>query len=104
MAVTIRRLCHRWRMSLVAALIAAVTLTGCSRSGEADLSAPSTATDQVAPVAPPEKQPGPFRLGSAPAYAAIASKDVTVYEDPRGDAAITAVFPAKLPWEAQPPS
>ncbi len=98
MAVTIRRLCQSWRMSLVAALIAAVALTGCSRSGEADLSAPSTATDQVAPVAPPEKQPGPFRLGGAPAYAAIASRDVTVYEDPRGNAAITAVFPAKLPW------
>ena len=97
MAVPIRRLCHSWRMSLVAALIAAVALTGCSRSGEADLPAPSTATHRVAPVAPPE-QPGPFRIGGAPAYAAVATKDVTVYEDPRANAAIAAVFPAKLPW------
>jgi lipoprotein-anchoring transpeptidase ErfK/SrfK len=87
-----------WRLPLVAALIAAVALTGCSRSAESDLSVPSTATDRGAPVAPTGSQPGPFRLGAAPAYAAIATKDVTVYTDPRGNAAITAVFPAKLPW------
>jgi hypothetical protein len=43
-------------------------------------------------------QSGRFRIGPAPASAAIATTDVTVYEDPSGDAAITAVFPAKLPW------
>jgi lipoprotein-anchoring transpeptidase ErfK/SrfK len=85
-------------MPLVAALIAAVALTACSRSGEADLPAPSTATDRVALDAPADNQSGPFRLGAAPAYAAIATKDVTVYANPRGNAAITAVFPAKLPW------
>jgi hypothetical protein len=58
-----------WRMPLVAVLIAAVALTGCSPSAEADLPAPSTATDRVAPVAPPGNQPGPFRLGAAPAPA-----------------------------------
>jgi lipoprotein-anchoring transpeptidase ErfK/SrfK len=82
-------------MPLAVALIAAVALTGCSRSGGTDPPAPSTATG---PVAVADPQPGPFRLGAAPACAAIATTDVTVYADSRGNAAITAVFPAKLPW------
>jgi lipoprotein-anchoring transpeptidase ErfK/SrfK len=45
-----------------------------------------------------DPQPGPFRIGPAPAYAAIATTDTTVYEAPRGNAAITSVFPVKLPW------
>jgi lipoprotein-anchoring transpeptidase ErfK/SrfK len=52
----------------------------------------------VTPAAPPDNQPGPLRLGATSAYAAIATTDVTVYADPRGNADITAVFPAKLPW------
>ena len=87
-----------WRMPLAAALVAAVALTGCSRSGAPDPPAPSGVTGPVAPALPVDPQPGPFRIGPAPAYAAIATKDVTVYADPRGNAAITAVFPAKLPW------
>jgi lipoprotein-anchoring transpeptidase ErfK/SrfK len=87
-----------WRMSLIAALISAVALTGCSRSGAPDPPAPSRATDPVASTAPADPRPGPFRLGAAPAYAAIATTDVSVYADPRRNAAITAVFPAKLPW------
>jgi lipoprotein-anchoring transpeptidase ErfK/SrfK len=88
----------RWRMPLAGALIAAVALTGCSRSGGQDPAAPSTATGPVVVAAPADPQPGPFRIGAAPAYAAVATKDVTVYGDPRGTAAVTAVFPAKLPW------
>jgi lipoprotein-anchoring transpeptidase ErfK/SrfK len=57
---------------------------------------PARETPQLHP--PQRGQSGAFRLGAAPAYAAIAAKDVTVYADHRGDAAITAVFPAKLPW------
>jgi lipoprotein-anchoring transpeptidase ErfK/SrfK len=87
-----------WRMPLAGALIAAVALTGCSRSGGPDPSAPSTTTGPAAVAAPADPQPGPFRLGAAPASAAVATKDVTVYEDPRSNSAITAVFPAKLPW------
>jgi lipoprotein-anchoring transpeptidase ErfK/SrfK len=86
-----------WRMPLAGALIAAVALTGCSRSGGPDPSAPST-TGPAAVAAPADPQPGPFRLGAAPAYAAVATTDVTVYADPRGNAAITAAFRAKLPW------
>jgi lipoprotein-anchoring transpeptidase ErfK/SrfK len=87
-----------WRMPLAGAFIAAVALTGCSRSGGPDPSAPSTTTGPAAVAAPADPQPGPFRLGAAPASAAVATKDVTVYEDPRSNSAITAVFPAKLPW------
>jgi lipoprotein-anchoring transpeptidase ErfK/SrfK len=86
------------RVTLAAALLAAVALAGCARSGAPDPPAPSTATERVAPAAPADPQPGPFRLGAAPAYAAIATKDVSVYADPRGNAAVTAVFPATLPW------
>jgi lipoprotein-anchoring transpeptidase ErfK/SrfK len=85
------------RMTL-AALLAAVALTGCARSAAPNPPAAPTATGPVAPAAPADPQPGPFRLGSAPAYAAIATTDVTVYAGPRGNAAIIAVFAAKLPW------
>jgi lipoprotein-anchoring transpeptidase ErfK/SrfK len=85
------------RMTLTAALLA-VTLAGCGRSGASDPPAPPIATGTVAPAPPADPEPGPFRLGTAPAYAAIATKEVTVYADPRGSASVTAVFPAKLPW------
>jgi lipoprotein-anchoring transpeptidase ErfK/SrfK len=87
-----------WRISLSAALLATLALTGCSGSGASEDAASSSTASPVAPAAPADPQPGPFRIGPAPAYAAIATTDVTVYEDPRGNAAITAVFPVKLPW------
>ncbi|HJU02966.1 MAG TPA: L,D-transpeptidase family protein [Actinomycetes bacterium] len=87
-----------WRIPLIAALIAAVVLTGCSRSGAGNPSAPSTAAGPVARGTPAGPQSGAFRLGAASAYAAIATRDLTVYADRRGDAAIKAVFPARLPW------
>jgi lipoprotein-anchoring transpeptidase ErfK/SrfK len=82
------------RWAGVAALLAAVALTSCGRSVSADRAEPSTTRGPVAPAS----ASGPIRLGNAPAYAAIATTDVTVYSRPRGDGSITAVFPAKLPW------
>jgi lipoprotein-anchoring transpeptidase ErfK/SrfK len=82
----------------VTALLAAVALTGCSQSGVPDPPAPSRTAGPVAPAAPADPPPGRVRLGAAPAYVAVATKDVTVYAGPGGNAAITAVFPAKLPW------
>jgi lipoprotein-anchoring transpeptidase ErfK/SrfK len=87
-----------WRISLCAALLASLALTGCSGSGTSEDAASSSTTGPVAPAAPTNPQPGRFRIGPAPAYAAIATTDVTVYEDPSSDGAIAAVFPAKLPW------
>jgi lipoprotein-anchoring transpeptidase ErfK/SrfK len=86
-----------WRVHLAAALIATLAVTGCSGSGTSEES-PSSTTAPVAPGVPVDAQPGPFRIGPAPAYAAIATTDTTVYEAPRGNSAITSVFSVKLPW------
>jgi lipoprotein-anchoring transpeptidase ErfK/SrfK len=82
-------------MFLAAALLASLTLTGCSGPGTSEDAASSSTTG---PVAPADLQPGRFRIGPAPAYAALATTDVTVYKDPSGKAAIITVLPAKLPW------
>jgi hypothetical protein len=87
-----------WRMHLAACLIATLALTGCSGSRASEESASSSTTVPVAPGVPVDAQPGPFRIGPAPAYAGIATMDTTVYEAPRGNSAITAVFPVRLPW------
>ena len=87
-----------WRARLAATLIATLAVTGCSGSGASEDSASSSMTVPVAPGLPVDAQPGPFRIGPAPAYAAIATTDPTIYEAPRGNAAITSVFPVKLPW------
>jgi lipoprotein-anchoring transpeptidase ErfK/SrfK len=87
-----------WRMPLAAALIATLALTGCSRPGTSEDTASSPTAGSLAPAAPADPQLGRFRIGPAPAYAALATTDVTVYEDPSGNAAITTVFPVKLPW------
>src|SRR5829696_8438544 len=87
-----------WRVHLAATLIVTLAVTGCSGSQALEESASSSTTVPVAPGMPVDAQPGPFRFGPAPAYAAIATTDTTVYEAPRGNAAITSVFPVKLPW------
>jgi lipoprotein-anchoring transpeptidase ErfK/SrfK len=87
-----------WRVHLAATLIATLAVTGCSGSRASEDSASSSTTVPVAPGVPVDAQPGPFRIGPAPAYAAIGTTDPTIYEAPRGNAAITAVFPVKLPW------
>src|SRR5918993_980240 len=86
-----------WRVHLAATLIATLAVTGCSGSRASEESASSSTTIPVAPGGPVDGQPGPFRIGPAPAYAAIATTDTTVYEAPHGNAAITSVFPVKLP-------
>jgi hypothetical protein len=87
-----------WRAHLAACLIATLAVTGCSGSRASEESASSLSTVPVAPGVPVDAQPGPFRIGPAPAYAAIATTDTTVYEVPRRNSAITAVFPGRLPW------
>jgi lipoprotein-anchoring transpeptidase ErfK/SrfK len=92
----LKDLIRRW-VALTAALLAAIALTGCGRSGASDPASP-IATGPAAPTPPADPEPGPVQLGAAPAYAAIATKDVTVYADSHSNASVTAVFPAKLPW------
>jgi lipoprotein-anchoring transpeptidase ErfK/SrfK len=86
----------RGRRAGLLAVLLALVVTGCAGSGPSGLAAPPTRAERTAePVAP---RPGPFRLGDAPAYVAVATKDVTAHLRPRGNGTIVAVFPAKLPW------
>jgi lipoprotein-anchoring transpeptidase ErfK/SrfK len=83
------------RMALPAVLLViVVALAGCGGSRPADTAAPSSTAGPVVSTAPP---PDRVDLGNAPAYAALAATDVTVFARPSGDR-VVAVFPAKLPW------
>ena len=89
----------------VAALLATVlALAGCG--GGEPVAAPPPLDPSAGPAAPTTTAParvGVFQLGNAPAYVALAVKDVTVREKPtrRGD--IIAVFPQALPWGSPTP-
>ena len=86
------------RAALALALLAAVVLAGCgggSRAAE-PAATPDPTTTRPAPAA------GPVRLGGAPAYVALAIKDVTVRSRPRGGR-VVSLFPAKLPWGSPTP-
>jgi hypothetical protein len=90
--------------ALAALLAAAVVLAGCG-GPRSDAAQPAPSQSSAAP-APPTTRPAPkagrVDLGSAPAYVALAVKDVTVLSRPRsGD--VVAVFPAKLPWGSPTP-
>jgi lipoprotein-anchoring transpeptidase ErfK/SrfK len=88
-----------WRSGLLSALlVAAIAVAGCSPSApKADGTPP--ASQPAPPTTPPS---GPIRLGSAPAYVALATRDVTVRNRPRGGQ-IVALFPAMLPWGSPTP-
>jgi hypothetical protein len=86
----------------LAALLAMVAaLAGCGGPGSAEPAPPATTAAGV-PTTRPAPEAGEIRLGSAPAYVALAVKDVTVLSRPRsGD--VVAVFPADLPWGSPTP-
>jgi hypothetical protein len=89
--------------ALAALLTLAVALAGCGGSGSAASppAAPQT-TAAAAPTTRPAPEAGVVHLGGAPAYVALAIKDVTVLSRPRsGD--VVAVFPANLPWGSPTP-
>jgi L,D-transpeptidase-like protein len=91
--------------TVLAALVAAsVVLAGCGGSGpppdQPALTQPTTAA--AAPTTRPAPRPGKLRLGDAPAYVALAVKDVTVLTRPSGGD-VVAVFPANLPWGSPTP-
>jgi lipoprotein-anchoring transpeptidase ErfK/SrfK len=85
-------------VAVAAVLLAVVLLASCGSSRSPDPAASSTTAGSVAARPPAASSPGRIGLGAASNYAAIAAKDVTVFSRPRGDAAVVAVFPAKLPW------
>jgi lipoprotein-anchoring transpeptidase ErfK/SrfK len=89
----------------VAALLAAVlALAGC---GGSDPAPPPPLDPSAGPAAPTTAtratpKAGEVRLGSAPAYVALAVQDVTVRSRPRGGE-VVAVFPQELPWGSPTP-
>jgi hypothetical protein len=87
----------------IAVLLAMVlALAGCGGgepAGPAPLD-PSAGPGPSTTKAPPRA--GVFQLGNAPAYVALATRDVTVRTRPgKGD--IKAVFPRELPWGSPTP-
>ena len=91
--------------ALAAALAMVLLLAGCGGGGPE--AAPPAVLDPSAGPAPPTtratSRAGEIKLGNAPAYVALAVKDVTVRDKPtrRGD--IVAVFPQALPWGSPTP-
>ena len=88
----------------VAALLAAVlVLAGC---GGPEPAAPPPLDPSAGPPAPTTttvRRAGVVRLGDAPAYVALAVKDVTVRTRPTRKGGIVAVFPQALPWGSPTP-
>jgi lipoprotein-anchoring transpeptidase ErfK/SrfK len=89
----------------VAALLAMVlALAGCG--GPAPAETPPPLDPSAGPAAPTTRatpKPGVFQLGNAPAYVALAVKDVTVRTRPTRKGDVVAVFPQQLPWGGPTP-
>jgi L,D-transpeptidase catalytic domain len=91
-------------LTAIAALLAMVlALAGC---GGGERAAPTPLDPSAGPGpsttrAPPKA--GVFQLGNAPAYVALAAKDVTVRTRPGDKGDIKAVFPQELPWGSPTP-
>ncbi|HWC42806.1 MAG TPA: L,D-transpeptidase [Actinomycetota bacterium] len=86
----------------VIALLLALALAGCGGDDPAPAAAPDSATAAPATTGSPAPRAGQVDLGDAPAYVALAVKDVTVRSRPRGGD-VVAVFPADLPWGSPTP-
>ena len=91
--------------ALAAALAMALLVAGCTGGGPDP--APPAVLDPSAGPAPPTTTAAPrvgeIKLGNAPAYVALAAKDVTVKDRPTGKGDIVAVFPQALPWGSPTP-
>jgi lipoprotein-anchoring transpeptidase ErfK/SrfK len=90
--------------AVVAALLAMVlALAGC---GGPEPPAPAPLDPSAGPAAPTTRatpKAGVFQLGNAPAYVALATRDVTVLSKPGGKGDVVAVFPEELPWGSPTP-
>jgi lipoprotein-anchoring transpeptidase ErfK/SrfK len=87
------------RAVLAALLAGAVALAGCGGSDPGGTGAPAATAAPAAPTTPP----GPVRLGSAPAYVAVAATDVTARSQPGDSGRVVGLFAAKLPWGSPTP-
>jgi lipoprotein-anchoring transpeptidase ErfK/SrfK len=91
---------RRPRAAAATLLLAAVALAGCSGSKAAEPAA--TPEPAAAPTTRPAPKAGRVRLGAAPAYVAVATRDVNVRSRPRGGR-LVALFPARMPWGSPTP-
>ena len=91
-------------LTAIAALLAMVlVLAGC---GGGEPAAPAPLDPSAGPGPATTRAPlkaGVFELGNAPAYVALATKDVTVRTRPGDKGDIKAVFPQELPWGSPTP-
>ena len=91
----------------IAALLAVIlVLAGCGGSGSAEPAEPPVLDPSAGPAAPTTRatpRAGEVKLGRAPAYVALAVKDVTVRSRSGGKGDIVAVFPQTLPWGSPTP-
>jgi lipoprotein-anchoring transpeptidase ErfK/SrfK len=88
--------------AVIALLALALALAGCGGDDPAPPAAPGAAAAGPATTGNPAHRAGSINLGDAPAYVALAVKDVTVRSRPRGGD-VVAVFPADLPWGSPTP-
>jgi lipoprotein-anchoring transpeptidase ErfK/SrfK len=88
--------------AVIALLALALALAGCGGDDPAPPAAPEAAAAAPATTGNPVPRAGAINLGDAPAYVALAVKDVTVRSRPRGGD-VVAVFPADLPWGSPTP-
>ena len=88
----------------IAALLAMVlALAGCGGSGSAEPAVLDPSAGPASPTTRAAPRAGEVKLGSAPAYVALAVKDVTVRSRSGGKGDIVAVFPQALPWGSPTP-
>jgi lipoprotein-anchoring transpeptidase ErfK/SrfK len=80
-------------------LALAVVLAGCGGPAPAE---PAAQAPTTPPTTRPAPKAGPVRLGSAPAYVALAATDVTVRSRPRGGK-VVGLFPRTTPWGSPTP-
>jgi lipoprotein-anchoring transpeptidase ErfK/SrfK len=85
--------------AVAVAAVLAVVLAGCGGAAPAEPAAPAPT---AAPTTRPAPKAGPVRLGGAPAYAALATTDVTVRSRPRGGE-VVGLFPRTTPWGSPTP-
>jgi lipoprotein-anchoring transpeptidase ErfK/SrfK len=76
-------------------LAGAVALAGC---GGSEVEGTATQATTAEPVAPTTQPPGPVRLGSAPAYVAVAATDVAARSQPLDSGRVVGLFTAKPSW------
>jgi len=89
--------------AVIALLLAlALAVAGCGGGDPVPPAAPEATAAAPAATGNPAPQAGQVHLGDAPAYVALAVKDVTVRSRPRGGG-VVAVFPADLPWGSPTP-